>query len=223
MELCGELSGIGLRPLVDFLSDLRKNGKLVVRDDPWTGTIGLLEGRIVGAKFANEEGLTALDAIFFSLQRGSFEFKTTAYCEHNLTVQSEALAEHLDMLDREAQQLAEVVTSLSAIPGHCESIPEGEITLTRSSLTLLLALDGRRTVAEHARERGLLATLRELSELIQLGLVSMQTPTSGTGDTPTPPRATSSHTIGARLRTNPPATERTTAAPQRVNFWRRGL
>jgi hypothetical protein len=59
------------------------------------------------------------------------------------------------------------VSSLSAVPVRTDSIPDGEITVTRSSLALLLAIDGRRTVADHARERGFLQTLRRLSELIR--------------------------------------------------------
>src|SRR5262245_60180308 len=159
VELSGQLAGIGLRPLVNFLSDLKKNGRLVVRDDCWTGTIGLFDGQIVGANFANEAGLNALDAIYVTLQRGSFEFSSTEDCEHNVLVQPPALAAHLETLDAEVRQLADLVGSLSAVPRHTESMPDGEITLTRSSLALLLAIDDRRTIADYARERGLLPTL----------------------------------------------------------------
>ena len=176
MELSGELTAIGLRPIVHFLSDLKKSGRLAVRDACWSGTIGLIDGQIVGANFANENGPAALDAIFVALQHGSFEFHTNADCEHNVLMQPLALAAHLDTLDAEVQQLADLVSSLSAVPGQVESISDGEVTLTRSSLALLLAIDGCRTVTEYARERGLLATLRQLSELIRLGLVNMQTP-----------------------------------------------
>jgi hypothetical protein len=101
MELSGDLTVVGLRPLVNFLSDLRKNGRLVVRDDRWTGAIGLIDGQIVGANFANEAGLAALDAIFVVLQHGCFEFNSTADCERNMLVPPPALAEHLDTLDAE--------------------------------------------------------------------------------------------------------------------------
>jgi hypothetical protein len=221
MELSGELTAIGLRPLVNFLSDLRKNGRLTIRDDRWSGTIGLLDGKIVGANFAEEQGLAALDAIFFALQHGSFEFASTADCEHNLLLKSQALAEHLDALDGEVRQLSDVVTSLSAVPGHAESNPDGEVTLTRSSLALLLAVDGRRSVAEHAHERGLLATLRELAELIQLGLVSVQAPTPETHASPAPVRGTTTRAAPSRPTATARSADAETATSQRADFWHR--
>ena len=220
MELSGELTSIGLRPLVDFLSDLKKSGRLAVRDAYWGGTIGLLDGQIVGANFANEGGLAALDAIFVTLQHGSFEFHTSADCERNVLMQPLAFAEHLDTLDAEVEQLADLASSLSALPSQVESIPDGEITLTRSSLALLLAIDGCRTVADHARERGLLATLRQLSELIRLGLVNMQTPTPEIDATAAPVREITP-VFHARATANAAPTNGATAATTRVNFLRR--
>ncbi|MBV9323604.1 MAG: DUF4388 domain-containing protein [Chloroflexi bacterium] len=221
MELSGQLRGIGLRPLVNFLSDLNKNGRLVVRDDRWTGTISFVDGQIVGANFAGEQGLAALDAIFFALEHGSFDFNTTADCEHNVLVQPQALAEHLDTLHGEIQQLGDVVTSLSAVPGHAESIPDGEFALTRSSLALLLAVDGRRTVADHAREHGLLATLRELATLIQLGLVTMQAPAPAIEAVPPQATGVTTRSFGARPSSTTTPTNGATIAPPRSNFWHR--
>jgi hypothetical protein len=221
MELSGDLTGIGLRPLINFLSVLKKSGRLVVRDDRWTATIGMLDGQLVGANFADEQGLAALDAIFFALQHGTFEFTTTAHCEHNVLLQARPLAEHLDSLDAELQQLADVVTSLSSVPGHSESIPDGDITLTRSSLALLLALDGRRTVSDHARQRGLLATLRELAELIQLGVVSLQTAPPEIGTVSAQPRGTPTRSFVDRKSSNVTTTETPTVVHPRASFWRR--
>lgn len=214
MELSGELTGIGLRPLVRFLSDLKKSGILLIHEDRWTGTLGLVDGHIVGANFADEQGLAALDAIFFALQHGSFEFNSRADCEHNVLVQPWELAEHLDSLDAEIGQLGNLVTSLSAVPAHTEVIPDREFALTRTSISLLLAVDGRRTVADHARERGLLATLRELAVLLQLGLVTMQT------QAPAPalrPPARSAPVASAA----PAPTNGADATSPRANFWRR--
>lgn len=221
MEFCGELTGIGLRPLVNFLADLKKSGRLVLQDDRWTGGIALLEGRLVGADFADERGLAALDAIFFALRHGSFEFTSTAKCEHNILVEPHALAEHLDTLDREVQQLGEVVPSLSAVPARIESISDGEITLTRSALTLLFAVDGHSSVADHARKHGLLSTLRAITELIQLGLVSIQTPATGSDAPLAPVREITTHAFRARGNSDPTSSEGATLPPQRANFWRK--
>lgn len=221
MEFCGELTGIGLRPLVNFLADLKKSGRLVVRDGRWTGAIGLLDGRLVGADFADERGLAALDAIFFALRHGSFEFTSTADCEHNILVEPHALAEHLDTLEREVQQLGEVVPALSAVPARTESASDGEITLTRSSLALLLAVDGRSSVADHAQKRGLLSTMRAMTELIQLGLVGIQTTAPGIDAVPVPVRETTPHSFHGRGNSNPTSREGAALPSQRVNFWRK--
>jgi hypothetical protein len=172
MELTGELAGIGLRPLVDFMRSLRKSGYFSIRDERWTGTLVLDDGEIVGARFGPDHGLSALDSIFFALQNGRFEFVTSTDCERNLDLSAKELDDHLDSLAAEIEPLAQFVTSMSAIPSRSLSADDGEITLGRGALRLLMALDGQRTLADHATERGLLITLREIADLAHLGLVT---------------------------------------------------
>jgi hypothetical protein len=177
-ELNGTLQGIGLRPLLSFLEGLRNSGSLVVEDGAWAGTLMLTEGQLVGAKFGSEQGLAALDAIFFALPRGRFTFSSDiGACEVNIVLNPGALSEHLEEIGREAAQLMATVPSLGAIPHILQSNAadgeDGPITMGRRSLRLLLALDGRRNVASLAKERGVLRTLRELAELTELGLVAM--------------------------------------------------
>src|SRR5689334_12908213 len=174
MELTGELTGIGLRPLVDFLRSLRKSGHFSIRDDRWTGTLLLNDGQIVGARFGQDHGLSALDSIFFALQHGRFDFVTSTDCERNIDLSARELDDHLDSLEAEIEPLARFVTSMSAIPCRSVAGNDGELTVGRGALRLLLALDGQRTLAEHATERGLLITLREIAELAHLGLVTFE-------------------------------------------------
>jgi len=175
-ELNGTLEGIGLQPLLGFLGGLHKSGNLVIEDQDWSGTLALADGQLVGATFGHERGLEALDAIFFALQHGRFAFGASDACDLNLVMQPTALADHVQALVQEIEDLARVVPSLGAVPRVVESAEDGEVTLGRSALRLLLALDGRRTVAEHARDRSLLMTLRELAELAELGLVTTAPP-----------------------------------------------
>jgi hypothetical protein len=122
-ELNGTLQGIGLRPLLSFLEALRNSGSLVVEDGAWAGTLMLTEGQLVGAKFGAEQGLAALDAIFFALPRGRFSFSgDIGACEVNIVLNPGALGEHLEEIGREAAQLMETVPSLGAIP-HTYSRP----------------------------------------------------------------------------------------------------
>ena len=175
-ELNGTLDGIGLQPLLGFLGGLQKSGNLVIEDQDWSGTLALADGQLVGATFGHEHGLEALDAIFFALQHGRFVFGSSDACDLNLVMEPTALADHMQALVQEIDDLARVVPSLGAVPRVVESAEDGEVTLGRSALRLLLALDGRRTVAEHARDRSLLMTLRELAELAELGLVTTAPP-----------------------------------------------
>jgi hypothetical protein len=177
-ELSGTLDGVGFRPLLQFLDGLNKSGTLIIEDQQWSGALALAEGRIVGAQFGRERGLEALDAIFFALQHGRFQFSSSDACEVNLVMGADALADHLDALEHEVQQVAAAVPSLGAVPRVVEPEGEGHVSVGRAALRLLLALDERSTVAEHATERGLVTTLRAFAELTHLELVTMAQPAS---------------------------------------------
>ena len=181
-ELSGALDAVGLQPLLGFLGGLHKSGTLVIEDQHWIGTLALADGQVVGARFGREQGLEALEAIFFALQHGRFQFSVSDSCEVNLAMEPSALADHLEALAREVARLAAAVPSLGAVPRVSEATGDGEVTLSRGALRLLLALDGRRPVAEHARERGLVVTLRELAELRHLGLVAAEQPVTGSSE-----------------------------------------
>ena len=186
LELRGSLEGIGLRSLLDSLEGLRASGNLQVVDGRWTGTIALAEGRVVGATFGTEQGLPALEAVCLGLPRGHFSVsQREATFQVNLVLEPAALRERLEAWECEAARLWAAVPSLEAVPRvrHGDDrVAAGEITLRRRILSLLLALDGRRSVAALAQERGLVPALRGLAELAELGLVEFQTPS--TEDTP---------------------------------------
>jgi hypothetical protein len=181
-ELSGTLDGIGLKPLLAFLEQLKKSGHLVIEDQDWVGTLALADGQLVGATFGGEQGLQALDAIFFALPHGRFQFSASESCEVNLVVEPGALAKHLDELAAEVAHLTTLVPSLGAVPRviELERTDSGQVSLSRNALRLLVAIDGRHSVAEHIRVRGVLTTLRELAELTQLGLVTADLPANGT-------------------------------------------
>jgi hypothetical protein len=230
-ELSGTLDGVGFRPLLRFLEALNKSGTLVIEDQHWSGALALAEGQVVGAQFGRERGLEALDAIFFALQRGRFQFASSDACEVNLVMGPGALAEHLDALEREVEQLAAAVPSLGAVPRVVEPEGDGDVTIGRRAMRLLLALDERSTVAEHAMDRGLVTTLRELAELTRLGLVTTAQPASSQLDV-NEIEAASVRMVAAGadhgLVAESPAydelsSERPAAARNGRTFWRRGL
>jgi hypothetical protein len=187
-ELSGTLDGIGLAPLVGFLTGLGKSGRLTIADGPMAGEVFLEGGKVVGAAFDAERGLPALDAIGLALGGGRFGFaeQDTRAVEHNVTLGPDELRQHLDEVHREQAALSAAIPSLSAVPTVLvdESGTEDEIGLDRDTLRLLMQIDGRRSVADLARERGLMRTLKQLTKLSQLKLARIE---AGNGPTPTNP------------------------------------
>jgi hypothetical protein len=179
-ELSGTLDGIGLAPLVSFLTGLGKSGRLTIADGPMVGEVFLEGGQVIGAAFDAERGLPALDAIGLALGGGRFGFaeQDTRLVEHNVSLAPAELRQHLDELHREQSVLAAAIPSLSAVPTVLvdESGTEDEIGLDRDTLRLLMQIDGRRSVADLARERGLMRTLKQLARLSQLKLARIEPP-----------------------------------------------
>src|SRR5919198_5728773 len=73
-ELSGALEGIGLFPLLNFLSSLKAAGRLTIADADLSGTLYFTDGRVVGAQFGADSGQVALDAIGLALGSGRFNF-----------------------------------------------------------------------------------------------------------------------------------------------------
>jgi len=182
-HLNGSLDGIGLQRLLSFLEELRATGQLSLQEGLWTGVVSLAEGQVVAASFGEEEGLAALDAIFLALPRSRFAIaETHEASEVKLVAQPGEVHERLRQLALEAERLWAAVPSLAHVPWVREISADRSrggdevIGLSRSALGLLVAINGSSSVAELARQRGLLSTLRGLAELVQAGLVELAAP-----------------------------------------------
>ena len=176
-ELSGSLEGIGLVALVRFLTSVAEAGRLVIRDGDMTGVLDINDRSVVGATFDHERGMPALEAIALALGRGRFDFRdATQPVERNLRLASEQVGERLEQLAREQATLSAAIPSLLAVPYLIleEGNDNREVALDRDTLRLMIRLDGQRTVAELARERGLLRTLRQLAQLVQMGLARVE-------------------------------------------------
>lgn len=187
-ELNGRLEGIGLVALVRFLASIARTGRLLVVDGSLHGWLDLQDGSVVGAGFDQEQGLPALEAIALALGRGRFEFADAeaSPAEHNLRLGADELEQRLEQLAGEQVVLAAAIPSLSGV-AHLQvdaGSADEQVPLDRDTLRLLIRLDGRRTVAELARERGLLRTLRQLARLVQFDLVRVEVPAAAS-----PPKA----------------------------------
>ncbi|MGI9148315.1 MAG: DUF4388 domain-containing protein [Chloroflexota bacterium] len=173
IDLKGTLQSIQLEPLVGFLRQLRKTGSLSISARSFNGSVFLEGGRVVGAVFGSERGLAAFEAIVLALGDGDFEFAENApERELNFMVEPDVLDGHLRRLASERLEFSGRLPSLAVVPSvDLAGSDTEQLAIDRGSLRLLFDMDGRRSVLELARGRGLMATARRVAALAELGVV----------------------------------------------------
>jgi hypothetical protein len=177
------LDGVGFPAVVHLLSALGKTGRLRVWLGSWSSDVYLREGRVVSARFGQETGLAALEAIIASLNRGDFSFADDLQGDElNVRVEQDYLDDILERMDQEWAESTFEITTPAMVPRPIEplalsSLPP-EVVLDREALETLMALDGRRTVADIAYARGVARSFRNLAKLTELGLVALEPPSS---------------------------------------------
>ena len=222
-ELSGTLNGIGLPPLIRFLSGLGVSGGLRITRDEWAGHLSLADGGVVAASFGSERGLGAISAIVLALPNGDFTFSAgTPAVERNVHQAPDALAEHVERLVAEHADLVASPIAPAAVPRAAAATAEPwaaeRVTLDRSAVRTLLALDGQRTVAELAGEGGLVPTLQNLSALLTQRLIRIDPP-NAPGALPAPPAPHAPQAVAAPAPPPPvapwavPETQEQVAAP----------
>jgi hypothetical protein len=176
-ELCGVLKeDIRLPALVRFVTGLGKSGCLRISEGPWIGELSIDAGRVVAASFGPQRGLVALDAMALALPNGQFAFSAgSPAADRDVDLDREELQAYLGGLATKYAPLNARIPSLAAVPWVIESPDQpgltSTVTLDRSQLAMLLAVDGRRTVGEIAAHRGLIETVSALASLTNLGLI----------------------------------------------------
>jgi len=177
LQLIGNLSGIGLSRLAQFLTELEITGRLCVaiEDGATTGTVWFEGGKIVGATVdSHEDGLVALEALALVSSTASFAFADSPVeMKHNVDVEPAVLREHLSHLDQDGPRLMQSIRSLGAIPrvALADIDVRESISLSRDALRLLLDIRGDQTVLELSHRHGLRATIEHTYELVQLRLL----------------------------------------------------
>jgi hypothetical protein len=164
--------------LVRLLLALRVTGRLQITQDRWMGAVYFAHGRMVAATFGAEQGLPALEALLLALPDGRCTFHEGVPApEANIELAVPALLAEMHRLSERRAHLVRRVPSLRAIPRarpqHNATPPDEEVTLPRSALATLAAIDGRQGVAALCRGRGLVRTLEDLALLVDLGLISV--------------------------------------------------
>jgi hypothetical protein len=180
-ELSGSIEWIGIPALLQFLLGLRTGGRLRVTRGRWLGEMAFAPGRLVSASFGAWQGHVALEAIVLAFPTGTFSFSADEPVPNgnNLTLEGGDLLARVEALAARRIWLPDLASLLSAVPRVVSSdewpASTGHVVLDRETLRILLAIDGRRTVAELVGPSGPAQVLRALATLGGLGLVAGKT------------------------------------------------
>jgi hypothetical protein len=190
-ELSGSLASFSLSSIIELLVSLKKTARVHVAQEPWTGEVFLRHGQVVAAAFGMPRGLggrpsdglrglAALQAIVLTPSGSFFVAEDDAAPEHNIALSAEELRAHLVALDNERAMYRSVWLAWDAVPRRIDAAeqPSADETLIidRGKLNLLVAIDGRQTVAELVGAQSLLRTLRDLRWLMDQRLITAADP-----------------------------------------------
>jgi hypothetical protein len=177
-EFYGSLQEVGLPEILTFLKGLGKTGSLRISQGHWTAEASLTSGRVTGASFAGEQGVAALEAIMLGLPGGSFTFTDgEPRPDRTFGLTPDELQTRLSAFARERSRLSAAVPSLGAVPRVAKAPGTGgEVVLDGAAIETLLAVNGERSIAEIASDQGLVQTARELTKLLDNGLINIDVP-----------------------------------------------
>lgn len=182
--LRGSIDRASFSALRRLLADLKKTGWLYVRAGAWTSCMYLDNGEVLAGTL-NDANQTLLGSDRGESQQLQFEFVDSEATDGLLPIEStiDANAQLRTISDDAAKlnllsRTLVTLPLLRTVPHHADmdSCGADPIQVTRSTLGVLGAIDGRQTIAELADTLGMSRTLRELARLLELGLIRVETP-----------------------------------------------
>lgn len=185
LVVSGKLQSTALGSLIAALGQLCLPGCLWIAEGATRGAIFFGQGSVVGAMFGTARGLAALEGIAIVLRKGQFVFSTgeaeqVPDLNLNLNLELSEVQRYLDAFAEDGALVETYIPSLNASPrvSDLQTAPgEAPLLLTRRAVSLLVRVDGRRTVGDLAD--GSLSVVRELARLVQLGLAQFDLAASG--------------------------------------------
>jgi hypothetical protein len=188
--LQGTFDTLALPEVVGLLAHSRKSGALWLEAGPATAALYITEGRCCAAQSGDLTGavndaqslLGRIVELLFAAARqddGSFRFGSEEppwTCPE--TVDLEVALDDLSRLVDEWRDIQAVIPSLDSRIRLSEELGIDEIVVDRQRWTLLVAIDGRRTVRELVRKtnRPVLDVCHALVALIEAGAVGIVAP-----------------------------------------------
>jgi hypothetical protein len=173
VQLSGSLSSADLPSVIKLLSELGQTGTLELTRDGWTARIGLRAGSVVAAAFGEERGLGAIMSLSRVLHDARFRFiEGNRPANDDLDLTPRELADHLEATTHRHS------LSFDAVPLRTNGNAAADggadrVVLSRRALSNLLSVDGQRTVRDLIGDGPIAETLRNLADLIEFGLITM--------------------------------------------------
>ncbi len=174
MTLRGSINDFPLDVVLRLLADTKKTGELSVRGSSGEGALGIAEGRVVTAVYADEPPIASLGAIF-KIADAAFEF--TAWPDAPSANLEGDLADNL----RKADEYQQWMTSVrQVIPSDRvrfrlsdRAAEAGAVTFTADRWRVVLAVNGERDVNDLASHLHLQrdAALTTLAGLVRDGII----------------------------------------------------
>jgi uncharacterized protein DUF4388 len=189
--LQGTFETLSLPEVLGLLASARKTGALWLESGSLSGVLHVEDGHCRAVETAERRGpvdhgpelLERLVEVCFGvvrLERGSFRFAADDpapwRCPEPVEL-SDALVE-VERLLKQWREIVRVIPSLDCRPRLLEALVVEELVLDRAQWTLLVAVDGRRTVREVVERVGhpVLEVCHSLLELVEAGAVGILDP-----------------------------------------------
>ena len=195
--LQGTFETLSLPEVLGLLASARKSGALWLDAGPISGVVHLEDGHCHGAETAEQRGqvdgapalLSRLVDMCFAVmcqESGSFRFAADDpapwTCAEPVEL-SDALVE-VDRLLKQWREILRVIPSLECRPQLLDALEVDELVIDRERWTLLVAVDGRRTVRELVQRtnRPMIELCQSLLELIDAGAIGVIDPAAARAD-----------------------------------------
>ena len=179
MSLQGTIETFAIADVLRLLAATNKSGRLQVQGVARAGTVWVDSGKVLAAESPNTPHERATAEVVFQLlriDRGSFRFeldRSPAQAGEPIEIET-ALSEAEGMLG-EWRELERLVPSVDARVSLRSELGEQSVTVSAEQWKTIGAVGGGRTVSAlgDALGSGELATVRSVSQLVDLGLVDI--------------------------------------------------
>lgn len=190
MPLVGTFDVLDFGEVLNLLSKRSATGRLQLRTSNMHGIVWLAEGRATSAEIGTSSGgetrnkwRSQLDDLCFDAlrsPRGSFEFhpEDEVSVPAGPRVRLETLLANGRRRLEIWQEVESVIHSFEAVPRLAEALTDDSLTVSQDRWKVLVAIDGRRTVAALAKRMDveLLEFCQLLKPLVESGAVLLDQP-----------------------------------------------